>query len=83
MDLTSGSSRLMNRGLEDKLAWTEPDADLPRLERLTDQLATEDAQADAALVIGLATFGTWSSTRARRGGRFPTNSAVKDVPVLS
>ncbi len=37
----------MNRGLEDKLAWTEPDADLPRLERLTDQLATEDAQADA------------------------------------
>jgi butyryl-CoA dehydrogenase len=37
----------MNRGLEDKLEWTEVDADLKRLERLTDQLAAADADADA------------------------------------
>jgi butyryl-CoA dehydrogenase len=37
----------MNRGLEEKLAWTEPEADLARLESLTAQLAAEDAHADA------------------------------------
>ena len=46
-DLASGSRELMNRGLEEKLAWTEHDADSARLESLTAQLAAEDAHADA------------------------------------
>ena len=39
----------MNRGLEEKLAWTEPDANLARLASLTTQLAAEDAHADDGL----------------------------------
>ncbi len=46
-DSTSGSKELMNRGLDQKLAWTEPDAELARLASLTDQLAAEDVRADA------------------------------------
>jgi butyryl-CoA dehydrogenase len=37
----------MNRGLEEKLAWTESDAERARLECLTDQLTALDAHADA------------------------------------
>ena len=37
----------MNRGLEEKLAWTETEPDFARLESLTAQLAAEDAHADS------------------------------------
>jgi alkylation response protein AidB-like acyl-CoA dehydrogenase len=39
----------MNRGLSDKLAWTEPDAEQGRLDKLAQQLAEEDGHADDGL----------------------------------
>ena len=39
----------MNRGLKEKLAWTEPDAELERLDALAARLAEADGPADDGL----------------------------------
>ena len=59
----------MSRGLTDKLAWTEPDIDLAKVNSLAAQLAAADGPADD----GLEWPGElWKLTRkSRRGALVP------------